>query len=183
MAGRPLLLHFPLPPPSYRLSAAGGGQAAAKTGSHLASQLPIFFQILPQCYQDVVNPSKVLPASSHGVVHHLRMTGPPIALPFQWLNAEKLVAAMADFMKMEAEGIIRQSSNPWASPLNLVKKLDGSWRPCRDFFHLNLALFSKKAQPRSSIQLSIGSCWLAVLAFAISDICWKFQANSCGRTG
>jgi hypothetical protein len=109
----------------------------AKPGSHLASQFPIFFQILLQRYQDVVNPSKVLPASSHGVVHHLRMTGPPIALPFRRLDAEKLAAAKADFMKMEAEDIIRRSSSPWASPLNLVKKLDGSWRPCSDFFRLN----------------------------------------------
>jgi hypothetical protein len=121
----------------YRKSAADGGQAAAKLGSHIASQFPIFFQILLQRYQDVDNPSKVLPASSHGVVHHLRMTGPPFALPFWRLDAEKLAAAKADFMKMEAEGIIRWSSTPWASPLNLVKKLDGSWRPCSNFFRLN----------------------------------------------
>jgi hypothetical protein len=106
-------------------------------GSHLASQFLICFQILLQRYQDVVNPSKVLPASSHGVVHHLRIPGPPIALPFRRLNAEKLMSAKADFMKMEAEGIIRRPSTPWASPLNLVKNLDGSWRPCSNFFFLN----------------------------------------------
>jgi hypothetical protein len=88
-------------------------------------------------YQDVVNLSKVMPASSHGVVHNLRTTGPPIASPFRRLDAEKLAAAKADFMKMKAESIIRRSSSPWASPLHLVKKPDRSWRPCGDFCRLN----------------------------------------------
>jgi hypothetical protein len=43
-----------------------------------------------------------------------------------------LVAAKADFRKMEAEG-----SSLWASPLHLVKKPDGSWRPFGEFRHLN----------------------------------------------
>jgi hypothetical protein len=69
-------------------------------------------------------------ALSHGVFHHLRMAGPPIAL----LDAEKLAAAKADFIKMvEGEVIIRWSSSPLASPLHLVKKPDGSWWPCGDF--------------------------------------------------
>jgi hypothetical protein len=84
----------------HQLPAAGGGQVTAKPGCCPASQIPIFFQILLQCYQDVANPSKVLPASSHGVVHHLRTTGLSIALPFWWLDAEKLAAAKVDFLEM-----------------------------------------------------------------------------------
>jgi hypothetical protein len=73
---------------------------AVQTQQLVAAQLPIFFQLLLQRYQDVVNPSKVLVALSHRVFHHLRMEGPPIAL----LDAENLAAAKADFIKMVEGG-------------------------------------------------------------------------------
>ncbi|GBN54407.1 hypothetical protein AVEN_38484-1 [Araneus ventricosus] len=46
-------------------------------------------------------------------------------------EAERLVKEMVD------NGIIEESSGPWASPIVLVKKKDGSTRFCVDYRKLN----------------------------------------------
>jgi hypothetical protein len=60
------------------------------------------------------------------------------------LDQLKLKAAKEEFSKMLAAGVVRRSSSCWASPLHMVKKKDGTWRPCGDFRKLNLVTTEDK---------------------------------------
>ena len=70
---------------------------------------------------------------------------------------------------MLQKDIVEQSSNPWASPIVLVKKKDGSTRFCVDYRKLN-SVTKKDAYPLPQIDDTLdtlhGSMWFTTLDLA-----------------
>ena len=83
-------------------------------------------------FPDLLKPTFSTAVVKHGVQHFIPTKDRPV---FAWahrLAPEKLKIAKAEFLEMEKMGIIQKSSSPWASPLHIVSKQNGGWRPCGD---------------------------------------------------
>ena len=67
----------------------------------------------------------------------IQTTGPPISLPAYRTPLVKRKLVEESIADMLAEGVIRPSSSPYASPVTLVPKKDGTTRLCVDYRKLN----------------------------------------------
>ncbi|GFV24487.1 transposon Ty3-I Gag-Pol polyprotein [Trichonephila clavipes] len=97
----------------------------------------ISFKNILSEYPDLSNPSLISKSASHGTVHHIITTGPPVTARPRRLHPKLYDAVKVEFEFLLAQGIIRPSKSPWSSPLHVVPKFDSTVRPVGDYRQLN----------------------------------------------
>jgi Reverse transcriptase (RNA-dependent DNA polymerase) len=116
--------------------------AAASPGAVGAAVAAVFigapYKQLLEEFPDVVCPTGELPPVKHGVQHYTETDSQPVAAKYRQLDPVKLAAAQKEFAQLEKQSIVRRSNSCWSSPLHMVQKQDGSWRPFKDYRRLNL---------------------------------------------
>ncbi|XP_041973958.1 uncharacterized protein K02A2.6-like [Aricia agestis] len=103
---------------------------------HVVSSDQAYHDIL-KLFPNVLRPMSLKQPSKHDVVHHIETTGPPLFARARPLPPDKYKTAQLEFERMMEMGICKPSKSPWASPLHVVKKKDGTLRVCGDYRRLN----------------------------------------------
>ena len=98
--------------------------------------------------------------------HAIETHGPPLRQPYRRQNPAVGREEMAQVQQMLSSNVIRPSNSPWASPVVMVRKKDGSLRFCVDFHQLNTATI-KDAHPLPRIDDLLdalhGAKWFSTL--------------------
>ena len=115
------------------------------------------------------------------LVKHKINTGnaKPIKQPPRRLPYSKRTAANQAITDMENQGIIEPSTSPWASPIVLVEKKDGSLRFCVDYRKLNnITVKDSYPLPRIDDTLDAlgGSQWFSTLD--LKSGYWQVEMDS-----
>ena len=109
-------------------------------------------------YQDVFSKQGDPISSTSMVEHEIHTTGRPIRQPFRRQNPVIREIEQQQVKEMLRDGVIRPSNSPWASPVVMVKKKDGSMRFCVDFRQMNDATI-KDAHPLPRIDDTLESLY------------------------
>jgi hypothetical protein len=123
------LPHSPLsPPPSPSVPSVFPSipTSSVALSPHLAPDIACLLKRFPTVTSP---PSSLWPQPTHTTTHSIHTTGPPISARARRLSSAQLDVAKSTFEELERLGIVSRSQSAWASPLHMVPKPNGTWRP------------------------------------------------------
>ena len=97
----------------------------------------------------------------------------PIRARARFYSPTQRIAIKAEIDKYKAAGIVRPSSSPWAAPVLIVKKKDGSNRMCVDYRQLNMVTVPDSfplPHMRTLFDKLCGAKW-----FSAFDVLWGYH--------
>ena len=113
---------------------------------HLSPAQQQQLKALFQEFSDIVSQGEDDLGCTPLLQHTIETEGPPLRQLYRRQNPAVRREEMAQVQQMLYSGVIHPSNSPWASPVVMVKKKDGSLRFCVDFRQLNAATI-KDAHP------------------------------------
>ena len=117
-------------------------------------------------YQDVFSQGEDDLGNTPLLEHAIETHGPPLRQPYRRQNPAVRREEMTQVQQMLSSNVIRPSNSPWASPVVMVRKKDGSLWFCVDFRQLNAATV-KDAHPLPRIDDLLdalhGAKWFSTL--------------------
>ncbi|KAK7915620.1 hypothetical protein WMY93_011381 [Mugilogobius chulae] len=113
-----------------------------------------------------------------GVVKHQIPTGmaPPSRERYRPVPPSLYPELRSLLKNMLESGVVRESSSPWAAPIVLVRKKDGSWRFCVDYRRLN-AVTHKDAYPLPRIEESLTGLKAAKWYLDLASGYWQVEVE------
>ncbi|XP_058790136.1 uncharacterized protein LOC131663646 [Phymastichus coffea] len=118
------------------LSAHGYLKSSAVASVKIIDHTNRFANIVSQ-YPEVSSSKQTKPITTHDIFHYIETSGSPVAERARRLDPEKYKAAQAEFDELIKQGICLQSKSPWASPIHMTRKKDGTWRICGEYRRFN----------------------------------------------
>ena len=117
-------------------------------------------------YQDVFSQGEDDLGNTPLLEHSIETHGPPLCQPYRRQNPAVCREEMVQVQQMLFSNVICPLNSPWASPVVMVRKKDGSLRFCVDFRQLNAATV-KDAHPLPRIDDLLdalhGAKWFSTL--------------------
>ena len=117
-----------------------GEEIKLNIGAQLSSTEQAQLRDLLLGYQDLLFSTKKRPIGRVITDQHIINTEPdkgPLSQRLRPMPPAERQVVREETQKMLEQGVVRPSSSPWASPIVLVKKKDGTTRFCVDYRRLN----------------------------------------------